>query len=523
MIGAIQGLALWGILSAAEEAGRAARRDQALQVDAAARSLESALATRRNDLVLLTQTPPFRTALRDLGSTNPIARRWQRLEMESTLLLFLSGRPEIQWLSFQDGDHRPFLQVGRRDGAPVLLPLDPPLGSASEENLDSTLLFGSWPLGTEAGLGSLRAAVDLGSLVSERAALGGLRLRLESAAPPRSTLSSSVPPLENGSLLRLEGWSGASARALVCDETGVGAAASISALTTRYRRTLFVNLALMALAIVLGVLGVRQARARALADADRRQAESARREEVRRRELEAQLLHTERLASVGRLAAGMAHEINNPLAGITNYLSLLEDDLRSGRTEDAPQFIAQIRRGIERVTGVTRQVLHFSDPGKAPRLPVELCSVVEEAVRFVRGGRGVATTIEVHDRSAGALVLGHRVLLGQVVLNLLLNAAEIQENRGSIDVSLDGTENEVEIRVADRGPGVPIEWRDRIFEPFFSGRGSTGLGLSVCLGIVREHDGTLQVEERHGGGTTFRVRLPRARAPHSDHGRMDPA
>jgi signal transduction histidine kinase len=105
-------------------------------------------------------------------------------------------------------------------------------------------------------------------------------------------------------------------------------------------------------------------------------------------------------------------------------------------------------------------------------------------------------------------VQGDSAGLGQVFLNLVLNAAQVQESGGSVEARAEADGSGVRVQVADRGPGVPPEIRDRLFEPFFSARGSTGLGLSVCHGIVRDHGGTLEARSREGGGSVFEVWLP---------------
>lgn len=503
LVVAIQGLALWGLWSAGDEARRAARADLELQATAQARAFESALSTRRNDLLFLTQSSPLKDGSLALLDPNPVTSRWRRLDFESTVILFLAAHPEIESLELRAADGSTFLLAGRRDGAPVLLPMGAPRSLTQDAEAgpgardpSRALLSGSWPLGVEGSGGALRVVLDPATLLSIASPNEPARL-LQGAASmertPSNAAAVNVP-------VTTDGWDPPSPWTLTREERRSGLTASIGALTDRFRTTLIVNLVLMALVVVLGSMALTQIRARALAEAERR-------EETRRRELEAQLLHTERLASVGRLAAGMAHEINNPLEGMSNYLALLEDDLRQGRVPEALEMAGRVRHGLERAAGITRQVLAYADPGRAPVGPVELRTVVEEAAEFLRANQAYRTAIRVH-AGAAVVIPGNRVMLGQLFLNLLLNAAEIQERAGEIEVELETAGEEAVIRVADRGPGVPEAQRLKIFEPFYSSRGSTGLGLAICAGIVRDHRGRIDVDARDGGGATFTVRLP---------------
>jgi signal transduction histidine kinase len=301
--------------------------------------------------------------------------------------------------------------------------------------------------------------------------------------------------------LRDEGWSPPLRWTLVRSVDEQRLVSSVSRLASRYRINLFLNLAVMTLAVLLGMAGLRQAR------------RTARLEEqaalnTRVRELERQLFHTERLSTVGRLAAGMAHEVNNPLEGMANYLRLLEEDLETGRVEEARRALPRLKEGLERAAGIIRQVLQLSNPASAPLGPVDVAVVLAEAVRFVRGNREFRGVEFVTDlpRELPA-VTGNRLLLGQLFLNLLLNACQVQPGGGTVEVTaaLDG--EKVVARVADRGPGIPESERERVFEPFYSSRHSTGLGLSVCQRIAAQHGSALRLQSRPGGGAEFSIEL----------------
>lgn len=279
---------------------------------------------------------------------------------------------------------------------------------------------------------------------------------------------------------------------------------SLGKLGTRYRSTLAASLLLILLVGFFGILSIRQARAWALLEAEYR-----RQQEVRAQER--QVLHNQRLAGIGRLAAGLAHEINNPLEGMSNYLALLESDLRAGRPEECLRWARQVRQGLNRTAGITRQVLQFAQPGDSPPVVLDLRRVLEETVDFVRSNRQFKTAcIELALPPAPLLVQGNTITLRQVFLNLLLSAVEMQAGSSHITVTGAAQDGHVQVVVEDAGPGIPEETLGRIFEPFFSGRGSTGLGLFVCEGIVRQHGGSIQEANPPAGGAAFTVSLPMA-------------
>jgi len=276
----------------------------------------------------------------------------------------------------------------------------------------------------------------------------------------------------------------------------------VEPVAARYRAALALNLGVMALAVLLGGFALQQVRRR-------ERLESAAREEARVRELERQLFHAERLTTVGRLAAGIAHELNNPLEGMANYLSLGRDALARGDLAAARRHLDSVRAGLERAAGVVRQVLAHADPAKTPLTPLDLNQVLQESFDFMRSRRDFASIR--FDRSLSderLMVLGSPVMLSQVTANLILNACEAQPRGGEVCVRSRREVGCVVAEVSDRGPGVSVPDRERIFEPFFSTKDSTGLGLSICHSIVRQHSGELSVRAREGGGAVFRLKLP---------------
>ncbi len=503
---AVNGVAVWGILAARESAWRAAREDLALQTTAHARALEAVLATLRGDFIFLSQGPALLNYLDALGSPDPTVRRRARLEVDGTLLLFLEAHPQVERIVLRDGRGEAQAVVGRRRGEPVLL-----AQASFTERVTGAgvrLLAGRWPVGAAApdgeARGVLEAWISPDRLLAATAPALGEKLRLDTSrvALPGEPLAPGVlqarVPVGDPRWLPPVAWT------LVRTESGGELMRSVESLAGRYRTTLALNIAVMTLTLALGYLAFRQVRRAARLEAEAEQ-------QARVRELERQVMHSERLASVGRLAAGMAHEINNPLEGMSNYLALLEDDLSAGRTAEAPALLARVREGLSRTAGIVRRVLAFSDPGRAPKAPLDLAPVLAETVEFVRANpafRGVAVRLAA---APGPLpVEGNRVTLGQLLLNLLLNACQSQDGGGEVEVRAEGTAAEVVVTVADRGPGLPPEVLAHLFEPFFSTRGSTGLGLSVCHGIAADHGGSLTARNRPEGGAEFTLRLPGA-------------
>jgi hypothetical protein len=232
---------------------------------------------------------------------------------------------------------------------------------------------------------------------------------------------------------------------------------------------------------------------------------------TQRVELEQQVLQQERLASLGLLAAGVAHEINTPLTGISSYAQmLLEEESGSTRRE----LLEKIEAQTHRASGITRSLLNLARPEETAFEPLDLNEAVREVLQLFEPqvrGRQV--------RLASALpeglppVRGNKGKLQQVLLNLLLNARDAVGERGAIHVATSRAPDGVALEVADDGTGISEEDLPRIFDPFFStkGRGKgTGLGLSVSFGIVSEHGGRIHAESPPGGPTRFRVELPAA-------------
>jgi PAS domain S-box-containing protein len=226
--------------------------------------------------------------------------------------------------------------------------------------------------------------------------------------------------------------------------------------------------------------------------------------------LEEQVLQQERLASLGLLAAGVAHEVNTPLTGISGYAQLLLDDMEAD--DPRRETLEKIEIQTRRVSTIANSLLNLAHPERSAFEKLTLNDAVEEVVKLfeplVRDRRIVLSM----DLGAELPeVRGHRGKLQQVLLNLLSNARDAVEGGGRIDVRTVHSGSRVVLEVEDDGIGISEQDLPRIFDPFFTtkGRGKgTGLGLSISYGIVREHDGAMLVESVPGRFTRFRVELP---------------
>lgn len=231
-----------------------------------------------------------------------------------------------------------------------------------------------------------------------------------------------------------------------------------------------------------------------------------------RRRTESQLVATERMASIGTLAAAVVHEINNPLAFVISNLEMLER-----RLADAPESVRAMvhdaQLGTERMRQIARDVRVFSRGASDEMEPIRLEEVVDSAVRLAGREVGLRARL-VRESDETPLVLGSPGRLGQVVLNLLLNAAQaiVPDGRKRNEVRVrTGTtpDGKAFVEVEDTGQGIPADKLERIFAPYFTTKPSgTGLGLPISRQIVEQHGGRLEVRSVEGVGSTFRVVLP---------------
>jgi len=226
-------------------------------------------------------------------------------------------------------------------------------------------------------------------------------------------------------------------------------------------------------------------------------------------EIRQELLRSERMASVGHLAAGMAHEIGNPLGAIIGYLEFLKSELPNGSESD---LVVRSLQEAARIDRLVRDLLDYAAPDKGDSEPISLSSLAEETVALVKN-QGGFDAIEWQCQFADDLALLplNRHKLQQVLINLLINARDALQGVGRITVLSEHVKDQVRLCVADNGPGIAQEHLESIFDPFFTtkppGRGR-GLGLTVSYRIIREAGGQLKVHSEPGAGSVFEITFP---------------
>jgi two-component system, NtrC family, sensor kinase len=243
----------------------------------------------------------------------------------------------------------------------------------------------------------------------------------------------------------------------------------------------------------------------------------AQKEELER--MQAGLVRASKLATVGRLAAGIAHEIGNPLAAVLGYLGLLKRGLGP---EESKDVVERSVKELNRIHETIRKLLTYAradDPTEAPE-PIAIGRVLQDTLDLLRGHpamRGVRVVDEI-DRRDELDAIGRAGALQQVIMNLVLNAAHAMKGLDEPVIRFEQRTSEahIELRVIDRGPGIPGEILEHIFDPFFTtkppGEG-TGLGLAVSRALIEAMGGELSVESKPGEGASFTVRLARASPP----------
>jgi two-component system, NtrC family, sensor histidine kinase HydH len=273
------------------------------------------------------------------------------------------------------------------------------------------------------------------------------------------------------------------------------------------------QLAEMAMFFVVGALaGILADRERVL----RRRAETSAEERDRAlRDLEGTvetLRRADRLATLGMLAAGMAHEIRNPLAALAGAVEIVARDYPVGHSRR--EFVDILRREVGRLNTTVTKYLDFARPQPPELRPLDVDEAVRVAIELVaKSAQRAHVEIRAAPPETVRLALADPVLLHQVLVNLLVNGIQAMPSGGRLDVACRRDHDRVEIAVRDHGAGLPPEGRERIFEPFFTTRpGGTGLGLAVSRQIAEAHAGTLTADDAEGGGAVFRLTLRTAPA-----------
>ncbi len=230
------------------------------------------------------------------------------------------------------------------------------------------------------------------------------------------------------------------------------------------------------------------------------------------RQLNEQLIRTEKLAAAGTLAAGVAHEVNNPLASISSLIQMLQ--ARASVDDETREMLRLVQTQIARITQVTREMMEFARARPSARAPQDINRIIEASIRLASFDRAFnRLKLKTEQDTSAPLVYADADQMQQVFLNLLLNARDAMPDGGDLYVRTryDKSAGEIVVEIADSGTGITPEHRAHIFDPFFTtktaGKG-TGLGLAVCYGIITAHDGRIEVEPNALRGTCVRVSLP---------------
>jgi two-component system sensor kinase FixL len=237
--------------------------------------------------------------------------------------------------------------------------------------------------------------------------------------------------------------------------------------------------------------------------------------ERRLQALQAELLHVSRLTEMGQMAAGLAHELNQPLAAIGNYIAASQRLLERGKSEEAISAAKKAGEQVKRAGEIIRRLRDFVRRGDGEKRTEQLANVIEEATALGFAGMkslGIKVDLRVRPDAASAFI--DKIQIQQVLVNLIRNAVEAMANSPRRELLVATAPRDVdwvEIRVSDSGPGLVPAVRDKLFQPFVSTKdGGMGVGLSICRSIVEAHGGDLLAGDNEGGGTVFSLTLPRS-------------
>jgi PAS domain S-box-containing protein len=227
-----------------------------------------------------------------------------------------------------------------------------------------------------------------------------------------------------------------------------------------------------------------------------------------KKQIEEELFRATKHASIGRLAAGVSHEINNPLASIS---SLVQELLSEETSPFISSSLKTINQHVDRIARIVRNLGDFARLYPRQKLPTSLKGILEntiDLVRYDRQFRKIEVLTDIEDTPPLKVDPDQ---IQQVFLNLMLNARDAMPDGGKLSISIKGRDGYVETIFSDTGAGIPEEIRDKIFDPFFTTKGpskGTGLGLSICYSIVKDHGGTIDIDSVPGRGTKFIIKMP---------------
>lgn len=227
-------------------------------------------------------------------------------------------------------------------------------------------------------------------------------------------------------------------------------------------------------------------------------------------DVEDQILHKQKLESLGRLAGGVAHDFNNLLGAVLSNVSYLLEDYQSIEEGEIKATLEDIKTAANRAADLTRQLLGFARKGKYEHKATNLKELADDVLNILSRTIDPAIRLDASG-DARVWVMGDRSQLHQVLLNLCINARDAMPKGGHIDVRVSSRDQHAIIEVTDDGCGMSPEVRDQVFEPFFTTKdvgSGTGLGLATVYGVVKNHGGEIHVESEVGRGTTFRIFMP---------------
>jgi len=228
--------------------------------------------------------------------------------------------------------------------------------------------------------------------------------------------------------------------------------------------------------------------------------------------MEASIKRGERLAVIGKLAAGVAHEIRNPLASISGSIELLGRS-HSPQDPDSAALMNIVTREVDRLDGMISELLDYANPQPLKKVNVDLRELVRDTLRVFRSDprfQTIALSDNLEERSSWPKVNADAEKLRQVIWNLVRNAAEATNSGGAVSVSLKADTDSMVLTVEDDGPGISKEVQEHVFDPFFTTKSrGTGLGLATVHTIVSDHGGIIFVDSEQGNGSVFTVELPR--------------
>jgi PAS domain S-box-containing protein len=225
------------------------------------------------------------------------------------------------------------------------------------------------------------------------------------------------------------------------------------------------------------------------------------------RELEQQLSHSEQLATVGEMAAGLAHEIKNPLAGIAGAIQILGETLPT--EDDRREVVEKVLEQVQRIDGTVRDLLAYARPKAARLAPTDLHEVINAALRVVVLFPQTRINVVRHYQNGLPKPMIDGQQFGQVLSNLFINAIQAMQDGGTLTITTTSDPKGIHVSVRDTGKGVPKSKLSRIFDPFYTTKTrGTGLGLPICRRVVEAHHGTILVNSRSGQGAEFVIELP---------------